>query len=114
MKNNVDLTMDNDFRKPTERKIDNLDELILGESKFSWNNVLSLIHSTYEFEERELLFTGDKEDRRQKSFYKDWNDTCDRCGIELDYVPWKSCGTLCSRCEDELENDYGRLPWRQR
>lgn len=114
MKNNVDLTMDNDFRKPIDHKIDSLNDLILGSSKFVWNSILNQIHSTYEFEERELLFTGNKEDRRQKNFYSDWNKTCDRCGIDLDDVPWKECGTLCNRCDEELEEIYNKIPWRQR
>ena len=114
MKDNVDLTMDNDFGNPIEKKIYTLNELILGTPKFIWNDILNQLHSTYEFEERELFFTGNKEERRQKNFYSEQNKTCDRCGVELDYIPWKACGTLCDKCDEELENDYGRIPWRSR
>lgn len=122
MKDNIDLTMDNDFTKPVEQDkyiegtIKSLDELMLGKPKFQLKDTLDYLYGAYEFEIRDLFFTGNKKEREQKYFYSEWGNTCERCGVKLDYIPWKEkeCGTLCCKCDEELENNYGRIPWRQR
>lgn len=107
MKDNIDLTEDRDFR----RKIDvtEISRAVMQTfgCRFPWqiNNKVS----NYT-DERSLVFTGSKEDRKQKCRYKTFENglMCERCGADLSKKPWNMKYTLCMRCEKEMDLDYDK------
>ncbi len=113
MKENIDLTLNRDFHKfeihsskifqiysPSKRR--NIKNLIKGFSKCPWNKKAIVNESELN---NEIFFTGDREVRKEKLFYSQWQDGnhCDRCGKELH---WKIENTLCERCDKRLEYEF--------
>lgn len=41
-------------------------------------------------------------------------ETCVRCGADLNRVPWGNRQELCYKCDEELEKQFsGRKPWKR-
>ena len=66
----------------------------------------------------ESIFGKKRHDnRKDKIFDKDvryersLEDHCQRCGVELK-APWKRFYGLCNRCNDIVQNDVQRIPWK--
>lgn len=125
MKENVDLTLDRDFRRKsnTIRDMMDLNLIVLDNSiKFSWNDVYTLISDgdlTGNTEKVELVYTGDRETRMNKKFWDKENGErwleCDRCGAYTKEYPWDMHdSTLCKSCDEWLESDGEKVPWRGR
>ena len=107
MKYNVDLTIDSDFSNSTEDRIKNLVFSQMS-SKLIWNKILD---EEIEYNSDEIFITGNKEERKRKKFYNEFLKTCEKCGIDLETIPWKSCDSLCSKCDEELKKRYDNLFW---
>ena len=93
MNRDIDLTDKHDFR---ERK--NMSHVALG----------VLMNKPWGLEDIELQLTDNIPWRPLDRMIE---DTCDRCGAELQYIPWYKhsralCRTLCADCAQEMELAY--------
>ena len=123
MKENIDLTLNNDFSRDRSRTIDDISTFILNKrSLYPWNGVYSIIHPddlTFSRGELELVYTGNAEDRESKKFSAAVSEgslvECDRCGAYLKNYPWTILEfNLCDDCIDSLEYRYSKEPWKRR
>lgn len=122
MKENVDLTLNNDFSRNRGRRIDDISAFILDKRNLHpWNSVYTIIHPddlNFNRAMSELVYTGNAEDRESKKFSAEVSEgnlvECDRCGAYLKDYPWSILEfNLCDECIDSLEYRYSKVPWRR-
>lgn len=126
MKSNIDLTENRDFMQKSSipGSIDSFLLSILKDSKsaYPWNSYFDILEEgslTLESKPKELVFTGDKEERKSKKYHSDWGANelieCDRCGAYTKKYPWDmNDSTLCKSCEDYIVDKGGKIAWRGR
>ncbi|MGG3987329.1 hypothetical protein [Bacillus smithii] len=108
MKRNVDLTENRDFSRPSlsNRELRNIiNQPNIG---YPWSAKQSLVqYDTESNELQDMVFTGNKRDRSRKKEWKLYIDltSCECCGKDYSNSPWKMAGTLCVKCDQELDND---------
>ena len=121
MKPNVDLTLNRDFGDRPDRSdatirsiAGRINQLLHGEHSRipRLNSDWRTVESDYDLhvgETRNLMFTGNKEERAKKRFYdSEYDDTvCYCCGQKIK-MPWQNRFRICSKCERK-EN---RILWR--
>lgn len=112
MKNNVDLTANNDFSNSSIRT----GRLFsVGKRSYLWDfedSNLICISSNFE-----LLPVGTIRDiKTQRNYEKEYEFHCDRCGKDLSLKPWDKQYCLCSGCAEELESDIqlDHFPYKER
>jgi ribosomal protein L37AE/L43A len=100
MKDNIDLTLNRDFRK--NKEVFSISDIMFSTfAKIPWKTMLnSITQLRYD----ETFFTGNKDIRNQKKkvrTYESEEDTCECCGVKI--LPWNRVYMLCSKCDKELE-----------
>lgn len=111
MKSNVDLTLNRDFRK----KNTNFKSIaqFIKNKKLLWDD-FRFVNNSSNNDETQLIFTGDKFERKYKKYVEMRNNQCDRCGEILDKFPWYNTQGLCHICDSELESQTKKIPWKSR
>ncbi|MCD3277468.1 hypothetical protein [Clostridium botulinum] len=102
MKASVDLTENRDFRdRNGEISIPQLFKMGTLPWEFKGiKRILSTLNNKIE-----LIYTGDKEERKHKKEYAQYADSCECCGKKLSTVPWNSKYKICKKCFKRLENN---------
>ena len=125
MKENVDLTLNRDFRKRSNTLSNRLGLSLIpidNSYMFPWNDVYTVIREgdlDVKSQEVELVYTGDKGLRMHKKFWDEENGErwleCDRCGAYTKEYHWDMHdSTRCKSCDEWLESNGERVPWRGR
>lgn len=98
MKDNVDLTENRDFRK--HMSLDKIASFLGSKRSYPWQHESIL-------NESELLFTGDKYDRKRKLNRSDYEQglKCERCSFDFSNSPWNGNWGMCFKCENEMEEE---------
>lgn len=116
MKSNIDLTSNEMFSRRQDHFVSVLQVLY---DKFPWNyRKITPIKSEADFRPKfEGILTGNKEEiKRKKKYIKiDAGNICDRCGKNVDIIPWnRHYYDLCQKCWEAIEKEYGKkYPWEQ-
>lgn len=118
MKDNVDLTMDRKFSRPSgANRIAGLRNVLFkltNNAKFPWVMNVSKITTYTLYRSNSLVLTGNKKERANKKREIDYiNGTeCERCGAKLDRKPWtRGDYFLCSRCDFSLNDSLRKTYW---
>lgn len=108
MKRNVDLTQNRTFRDETN--VLTVLKLFPWDDIAPWRKVTdeSMLHNS----SKELLFTGDCEERQIKRMAQmyDVGGICECCGKDINARPWKRVYSLCIECY-ENHIDPHQFPW---
>jgi hypothetical protein len=100
MKENIDLTLNRDFRKTNERHFGR-NFILEPIGKIPWKTIFN---SSQRINYKETFFTGNNKDRKLKlrnKSYENMEDICERCESKI--LPWNRVYMLCSKCDEELE-----------
>lgn len=103
MKDNVDLTLNRDFRNK-DINIQSLKKTLLNKlQKFPWSFTDNMLNTTTNYDE--LFFTGNREEREKKKEYDNYKNqtSCERCGKDLSKKRWDNYNGLCEKCISSLE-----------
>lgn len=118
MKRNVDLTADFDFQNNTGNnhtvRLNNARLRIFKNSIYNHPIVDTPYCIKNDIEHREMggIVQGEKY-RRQFINTVRQPVYCECCGRTLKY-PWEQFrGTLCSRCDNAIEEDFSQIPWKR-
>lgn len=128
MKRNIDLTENFDFAIPrrastqsTSLSLRNLNMTICSRSnsiisKMIKKDIIDIyycIEEDIERNEKGGIIQGNSYRRKfMKSYYEPENH-CERCGCSKSY-PWQDFSTLlCPKCNEYLDNEIHRIPWRR-
>ncbi|PFP65311.1 hypothetical protein COK00_11975 [Bacillus cereus] len=113
MKENIDLTANQDFNKPAQRKPWFLQEKTLSilSSRLSktipWdqNDIFSILGSA---PRNSLVPIGNKEAIKKEKRWAKFEQglSCECCGKDLSLMPWNMTYSLCTPCDEKL--DIGR------
>lgn len=113
MKDNVDLTQNRMFSRPS--RIPNSRLIKLGNRKYPWD--FSSNFDNWYISQSSVIELGNKEDREKQKIYKRaYGNYCDCCGELMNSHPWDKEIGICHKCEDNALKDKlnkkQRCPWR--
>lgn len=123
MKSSVDLTENRIFTSTSRSSessriadfiLSQLDEYLLWDLENKQREISDIdIYNIWYRQENQLILTGTKEDRRNKTENLHYEDgtSCDRCGKDLTLIPWDRHYDLCGRCSNALSTEV-EIYWK--
>ena len=109
MKDSVDLTEGNDFRKLNQnnnlRKYPHYFSNVVDGIKYDSNYISKICEAKEYLEDKGLVYQGNRDERLSKKLEATFCDrvTCDRCGAFI--FPYRS-DTLCDYCREDMEYHF--------
>lgn len=109
MKENIDLTLDRIFNDKNSNISSERDFFRLNKASLSILKMRSNLDNDITSGEKELLFTGDREQRKKKMFIYDYfkdgsMEYCFKCGKRK--YAYDLSSELCSSCDKELDESH--------